>query len=104
MRKELEENPLLEEVPAETRRRRPPDRRPPPPSPDAPTAPDAAGAGVRRRRPRSTSERADDLPFDLTSAIFDDHGDERTPVSTEEREDLPFENLGRTRHLARPST
>ena len=40
-------------------------------------------------------ERADDLPFDLTSAVFDQQ-DERTPVSTEEREDLPFENLGRT--------
>jgi RNA polymerase sigma-54 factor len=40
-------------------------------------------------------ERADELPFDLTSAVFDEP-DERTPVSMEEREDLPFENLGRT--------
>jgi hypothetical protein len=39
------------------------------------------------------SERADDLPFDLSSVIFD-QADERTPVSTETREDLPFENLG----------
>ncbi|PWU21990.1 MAG: RNA polymerase sigma-54 factor, partial [Candidatus Rokuibacteriota bacterium] len=37
-------------------------------------------------------ERADELPFDLSAAIFDEP-DERTPVSTEEREDLPFENL-----------
>ena len=40
-------------------------------------------------------ERADELPFDLTSAVFDEP-DERTPVSMEEREDLPFENLGRS--------
>src|SRR5262249_7492116 len=38
-------------------------------------------------------ERAEDLPFDLSSVIFDQM-DERTPVSTESREDLPFENLG----------
>src|SRR5262249_28882931 len=37
-------------------------------------------------------ERADELPFDLSAAIFD-QPDERTPVSMEEREELPFENL-----------
>ena len=48
-------------------------------------------------------ERADDLPFDLSSVIFD-QADERTPVSTESREDLPFENLGGTRSRRSPTT
>ena len=39
------------------------------------------------------AERADELPFDLNAAMFDEP-DERTPVSMEEREELPFENLG----------
>src|SRR5262249_59566775 len=38
-------------------------------------------------------DRADELPFDLSSVIFD-QADERTPVSMESREELPFENLG----------
>ncbi|HUG37021.1 MAG TPA: hypothetical protein VML54_08745, partial [Candidatus Limnocylindrales bacterium] len=87
---ELAENPLLEEVSLET--------------PDTPAETQAAemaepmdAPGVIEPVSKETStveeERASDLPFDLTSAIFDQH-DERTPVSTEERDELPFENLG----------
>jgi RNA polymerase sigma-54 factor len=87
VRKELEENPLLEEVPVET-----------------PEAQNAAAPGtveapsttpaepVSKETSSVDGERADELPFDLTQAIFDEP-DERTPVSMEEREDLPFENL-----------
>src|SRR5215831_10753850 len=88
VRKELEENPLLEEVPVE-------------PTAEAP----ATAAGTVELPPtappaeppsKETSsvdgERADELPFDLSAAIFDEP-DERTPVSMEEREELPFENL-----------
>ena len=95
VRKELEENPLLEEVVEETQ------------DVDAEAQP-AAEAGTTELAPtpaatepvsKETStvdgERADELPFDLTSAVFDEP-DERTPVSMEEREDLPFENLGRS--------
>jgi RNA polymerase sigma-54 factor len=95
VRKELEENPLLEEVAEETQ------------DVDAEAQP-AAEAGTTELAPtpaatepvsKETStvdgERADELPFDLTSAVFDEP-DERTPVSMEEREDLPFENLGRS--------
>src|SRR6266851_4875824 len=72
---------------------------------EAPTATSAEGTDLAptpapaEPQSKETSsvdgERADDLPFDLASAVFDQQ-DERTPVSTEEREDLPFENLGRT--------
>ena len=100
VRKELEENPLLEEIPAEnpetaeataaststTDASAPAEA---PPAPEAPEQPSKETSSV-------DGERADDLPFDLSSAIFDDHGDERTPVSMEERDELPFENLGRS--------
>jgi RNA polymerase sigma-54 factor len=94
VRKELEENPLLEEVAEETQ------------DVDADAQPPAeAGATELAPAPTATEpvsketstvdgDRADELPFDLTSAVFDEP-DERTPVSMEEREDLPFENLGR---------
>jgi RNA polymerase sigma-54 factor len=87
VRKELEENPLLEEVPVET-----------PEAQNATTpgtveAPSTAPAEPASKETASVDgERADELPFDLTQAIFDEP-DERTPVSMEEREDLPFENL-----------
>jgi RNA polymerase sigma-54 factor len=43
-----------------------------------------------------TLERqTDDLPFDLNAVMFDDH-EERSLVSQEEREDLPFENIVRS--------
>jgi RNA polymerase sigma-54 factor len=87
VRKELEENPLLEEVPVET------------PEAQSATTPETAEApSTTPAEPPSKEtasvdgERADELPFDLTQAMFDEP-DERTPVSMEEREDLPFENL-----------
>src|SRR5256885_5728297 len=89
VRKELEENPLPEGTPVEAAE-----------TPGA-TAPGAADAPAPAEPPpeplpnEATSvdaARADELPFDLSAAIFDD-GDERTPVSMEEREELPFENL-----------
>ena len=87
---ELNENPLLEEVSTDT--------------PESPQETEVAESVEPLEAPgqvepvsKETSsveeERASDLPFDLTSAVFDQH-DERTPVSTEEREELPFENLG----------
>ena len=97
VRKELEENPLLEEVPVENTETA---EAPAPATAEAPAAPEAPPAAEPEPVSKETSsvdgERADDLPFDLSSAIFDDHGDERTPVSMEERDDLPFENLGRS--------
>jgi RNA polymerase sigma-54 factor len=87
VRKELEENPLLEEVPVET-----------PEAQNAATpgtveAPSTTPAEPPSKETASVDgERADELPFDLTQAMFDEP-DERTPVSMEEREDLPFENL-----------
>jgi RNA polymerase sigma-54 factor len=90
VRKELEENPLLEEVPTEnadgTTAASPEATEPPPPAP-APAEP------VSNETSSVDGERADDLPFDLSSVIFD-QADERTPVSMESREELPFENLG----------
>jgi RNA polymerase sigma-54 factor len=98
VRKELEENPLLEEVPVEnTETAEAPAT---PATPDAPAPAEAPPAPEVEAASKETSsvdgEKADDLPFDLSSAIFDDHGDERTPVSMEERDELPFENLGRS--------
>src|SRR5262245_42920996 len=90
VRKELEENPLLEEVPTEptaaeasTATTTTPATTEPTPAPAEPASPETATVDA---------ERADDLPFDLNAALFDEP-DERTPVSTEEREELPFENL-----------
>ncbi|HKA62413.1 MAG TPA: RNA polymerase factor sigma-54 [Methylomirabilota bacterium] len=99
VRKELEENPLLEEVPVETTDA--PEAAATPATPDAPAPVEASPAGevaetVSKETSSVDGEKADDLPFDLSSAIFDDHGDERTPVSMEERDELPFENLGRS--------
>src|SRR5207247_1049075 len=95
VRKELEENPLREERPEEkqevdgeaaTATAADGTELAPAPAPTEPASKETSSVD---------GERADDLPFDLTSAVFDQQ-DERTPVSTEEREDLPFENLGRT--------
>ncbi|MBI2524821.1 MAG: RNA polymerase factor sigma-54 [Candidatus Rokubacteria bacterium] len=88
---ELRDNPMLEEVPTEGT-----DATAEAPSEDLADSP--PGPTANEPAPNeSTSvaeERTDDLPFDLTSAVFD-QPDERTPVSTEERDELPFENLGR---------
>src|ERR1700746_2034562 len=69
VRKELEENPLLEEIPVEnTETADAPAPAEAPPAPEAPEQPSKETSSV-------DGERADDLPFDLSSAIFDDHGD-----------------------------
>jgi RNA polymerase sigma-54 factor len=96
VRKELEENPLLEEVPVESAEA--PEAAAPGTTPEATAGAEAppAAEAVSKETSSVDGEKADDLPFDLSSAIFDDHGDERTPVSMEERDELPFENLGRS--------
>src|SRR5262250_1738845 len=95
VRKELEENPLLEEVAQETQDV----DAEAPASPEAATAETPAAPATPEPVSKETAsvdgERADEMPFDLTSAVFDEP-DERTPVSMEEREEMPFENLGRT--------
>jgi RNA polymerase sigma-54 factor len=96
VQKELLENPLLEEVPPVEGSEAPGDAA----SPEGadPVAPAPAAEPPSKETSTVDGERSDDLPFDLTAALFDHH-EERTPVSTEEREDLPFENLGRTEVL-----
>ena len=97
VRKELEENPLLEEVPVENTETGEAATAPTAETPAPAEAPPAAEPETASKETSSVDgEKADDLPFDLSSAIFDDHGDERTPVSMEERDELPFENLGRS--------
>src|SRR5512144_2003573 len=82
VRKELEENPLLEEVPTDV------PEGPAPASPEAVEPPPAPPAPepVSNETSSVDGERADELPFDLSSVIFD-HVDERTPVSMESREE-----------------
>jgi len=92
VQKELLENPLLEEVAPETEN-----------APEAAASPEAPAAQTTPAEPppvdaaTSTTERqTDDLPFDLTAVMFDDHGEERSLVAQEDREDLPFENIVRS--------
>jgi RNA polymerase sigma-54 factor len=92
VQKELLENPLLEELPE---------------NPEAPEAQDgqpaAEAATVPTTEPitpevppREDEQRGtDDLPFDLTAVMFDDH-EERSLVAQEDRDDLPFENMVRS--------
>ncbi len=92
VQKELLENPLLEEVAPETEN-----------APEATASAEAPAAQTTPAEPppvdasTSTTERqTDDLPFDLTAVMFDDHGEERSLVAQEDREDLPFENIVRS--------
>ena len=89
VRKELEENPLLEEVPVEATDAQ--GAATPGPAEAAADAPPAEP--VSKETATVDAERTEELPFDLSAAMFDEP-DERTPVSMEEREELPFENLG----------
>ncbi|OLB06322.1 MAG: RNA polymerase sigma-54 factor [Candidatus Rokubacteria bacterium 13_2_20CM_69_15_1] len=75
VQKELLENPLLEESPAE----------------DGAEAPEASEAGP----PPAAERQTDDLPFDPISVMFDEP-EERSLVAQEEREDPPFENIARS--------
>jgi RNA polymerase sigma-54 factor len=85
VQKELLENPLLEESPEAD-------------APDTPqTAAEATPTSPVSEPPPADSpsrdERGtDDLPFDLNAVMSDDY-EERSLVSQEDREDLPFENL-----------
>jgi RNA polymerase sigma-54 factor len=91
VQKELLENPLLEEVAPETDGPEAP--APTATTPDAPAPTPVEPAPIE---PSPTSERqTDDLPFDLTAVMFDDH-EERSLVAQEDREELPFENIVRS--------
>ncbi|HET9492555.1 MAG TPA: RNA polymerase factor sigma-54 [Methylomirabilota bacterium] len=86
VQKELLENPLLEEVPTETPET---PATPDTPAASAPEAPPVEPVAVDRER------GTDDLPFDLTAVMFDDH-EERSLVAQEDRDELPFENMVRS--------
>ncbi len=85
VQKELLENPLLEEEPqdgeAPAGPNEPEAAAPPPPEPVSETS--------------RNEQQLDDLPFDLTSRLFDNY-EERSLVAQEEREELPFDNIARS--------
>jgi RNA polymerase sigma-54 factor len=87
VQKELLENPLLEETP-ET-----PETPEGAAAADTPAVPTVEPLPVES--PPTTERQTDDLPFDLTAVMFDDH-EERSLVQQEDREDLPFENIVRS--------
>src|SRR5438552_765760 len=91
VQKELLENPLLEELPETPESQEAPDSR------EAPVEPDPrVSQAAETAPPADTKERqTDDLPFDLTAVMFDDH-EERSLVAQEDRDDLPFENIVRS--------
>jgi RNA polymerase sigma-54 factor len=91
VQKELLENPMLEDVNQET-----------PETTDGPAAtaetPAPTVEPITAEAPPTTERQTDELPFDFNavmSAADDDH-EERSLVSQEDREDLPFENVVRT--------
>jgi RNA polymerase sigma-54 factor len=88
VQKELLENPLLEELPETPET---PDGQTASESPTTPTAEPVTPEVPPRENERGT----DDLPFDLTAVMFDDH-EERSLVAQEDRDDLPFENMVRS--------
>ena len=89
VQKELLENPLLEELPdtPEATDNQPATADTPPTPTAEPVTPEVP--------PRETERATDDLPFDLTAVMFDDH-EERSLVAQEDRDDLPFENMVRS--------
>ena len=93
VQKELLENPLLEELPETPDGQEAPDSRETPVEPD----PRVAQAAETATAPETTRDERqnDDLPFDLTAVMFDDH-EERSLVQQEDRDDLPFENIVRS--------
>jgi RNA polymerase sigma-54 factor len=88
VQKELLENPLLEELPEtpEATDGQPANEGTPTPTAE-PITPEVP--------PRESERGTDDLPFDLTAVMFDDH-EERSLVAQEDRDDLPFENMVRS--------
>src|SRR5437868_7910369 len=91
VQKELLENPLLEEVQPETAEQ--PEGKDAPP--DMPTTPPSEPLSSEAAPAPTTERQTDDLPFDLTAVMFDDH-EERSLVAQEDRDDLPFENMVRS--------
>src|ERR687891_595321 len=89
VQKELLENPLLEESPADGAEG--PEASEATPSAEAePTTPTVEPITVD---PPPTAERqTDELPFDPISVMFDEP-EERSLVAQEEREDPPFDNI-----------
>ncbi|HEY7647377.1 MAG TPA: RNA polymerase factor sigma-54 [Methylomirabilota bacterium] len=87
VQKELLENPLLEEVPTETPE--------PATTPEAPAPTPVAEVPLAEPPPVDRERGTDDLPFDLTAVMFDDH-EERSLVAQEDRDELPFENMVRS--------
>src|SRR5229473_3278631 len=89
VQKELLENPLLEELPEN------PEAQDGQPAAEAATLPTAEPI-TPEVPPREEEQRGtDDLPFDLTAVMFDDH-EERSLVAQEDRDELPFENMVRS--------
>lgn len=88
VQKELLENPLLEEAPTEG-------DTPESPTPQEPSAPQAPEPATLEGPQPDEERHTDDLPFDLTSVMFDTH-EERSLVQQEDRDDLPFENMVRS--------
>src|SRR5437879_4635450 len=92
VQKELLENPLLEEVTPDTPETPPADA---PVTADTPPAPTVEQ--LTTDPPPTTERQTDELPFDFTAVMSaDDDHEERSLVSQEDREDLPFENVVRT--------
>src|SRR5687767_2094899 len=89
VQKELLENPLLEELPETPESGEAPDSR------EAPVEPDPRVSQAAEVAPPTEQRQTDDLPFDLTAVMFDDH-EERSLVAQEDRDDLPFENIVRS--------
>jgi len=91
VQKELLENPLLEEVTPDT----PETPADAPVSADTPPAPTVEQLSTDA--PPTAERQTDELPFDFNAVITaDDDHEERSLVSQEDREDLPFENVVRT--------
>jgi len=92
VQKELLENPLLEELPENPEA---PEAQDGQPAAEAATVPTAEPI-TPEVPPREEEQRGtDDLPFDLTAVMFDDH-EERSLVAQEARDELPFENMVRS--------
>jgi RNA polymerase sigma-54 factor len=89
VQKELLENPLLEELNPDGTESPTATAEAEAEAPPPPIEPPSATTATR------DESQTDDLPFDLTSVIFD-HQEERSLVQQEERDELPFENIIRS--------
>ena len=90
VQKELLENPLLEEVTPDV----PETPADAPVTADSPPAPTVEP--LTPEAPPTTERQTDELPFDFTAYMSaDDDHEERSLVSQEDRDDLPFENIVR---------